>query len=79
MTRKAQTYEWWKTEVQYIQSIDPLNPTEFRIPGSFAISAARDSFASYCDMQARFVREDGFPLFAKDITDLSDIAKFRNR
>lgn len=77
------TYNFWKEELAYIKSINPLNPpVEFNTVLTSEgrdINAARDCFASYCNMQANAVINDGFPLMAKDMKDAADIARFKNR
>ena len=78
-----QTYEWWQQELSYIKSIDAKNPpVEFHTvltPDGPDVSAARDCFARYCNMQALSVINDGFPLMAKDMKDAADIARFKDR
>ena len=50
--RNSLSFEFWRDELAYIQSVDPRDPGP-----SYNHSPA--CFASYCDMQANAAQRDG--------------------
>ncbi len=66
MTRKHEAYETWEEETLYVESQDPKNPGR-----GFNNDPA--CFVRYVEMQAKRVREYGFPKLADRM--LAAIAK----
>jgi len=68
------TYEDWKEEHRFIESVNP------RAPG-VSFNHDPECFARYCNMQANCADVDGFHLVAEDIRQARDIAdpEFRTK